>query len=135
MSKNTFRKIAAVTLVVCMVFAVCGFAFAQSRMITTTGTSFERNSNTKGTASLTATTSNVNNPHIESTMILQEAPLGSNNFVDSNVSPSVKTSYRASIMHTATFPLTTTKDYRVKIEIRDFVGSTTYLNIIYEDLQ
>lgn len=135
MSKNTFRKIAAVTLVVCMLFAVCGVAFAQSRMITSTTSAFERNTNTKGTATLVAITSNGDNPHIESTIILQEAPLGSNNFVDSNVSPSVKTSYRPSITHVATFAISTTKEYRVKMEIRDYVGSTTYKNVVYEYLQ
>ncbi|MBQ1215587.1 MAG: hypothetical protein IIX88_04560, partial [Firmicutes bacterium] len=62
MSKNTFRKIAAVTLVVCMVFAVCGVAFAQSRMITTAFSSFVRDSRTKGTASLAANSSNTTNP-------------------------------------------------------------------------
>ena len=135
MKKNTFRKISAITLVVCMLFAVCGVAFAQSRMISTTSSIFERNTNTKGTATLSAMTSNVNDPHIESTIILQEAPLGSTNFVDSNVSPSVKTSYRPTITHVVSFPITTTKEYRVKMEIRDYVGDTTYLNIIYEDLQ
>ena len=76
MSKNTFRKIAAVTLVVCMVLAVCGFAFAQERMITSTRSSFVRDSNTKGTATLIANSSNLADPYITSTMILQEAPLG-----------------------------------------------------------
>lgn len=135
MRKNTFRKISAITLVVCMLFAVCGVAFAQSRMITTTTSAFERNSNTKGTATLIAMTSNVNNPHIESTIILQEAPLGSTNFVDSNTSPSVLTSYRPTITHVVSFPITKTKDYRVKMEIRDFVEGTTYTNILYERLQ
>ena len=71
MRKNTFRKISAITLVVCMLFAVCGVAFAQSRMITTTTSAFVRDSRTKGTATLTAMTSNVDNPNISSTMILQ----------------------------------------------------------------
>lgn len=135
MSKNTFRKIAAVTLVVCMVLAVCGVAFAQSRMITTTSSGFERNSNTKGTATLIAMTSNVNNPHIESTMILQEAPLGTTNFVNSNVPSSVETSYRAAITHVATFTISKTKEYRVKMVIRDYVDGVTYTNTLYEYLQ
>lgn len=135
MSKNTFRKIAAVTLVVCMVFAVCGFAFAQERMIVSTSSSFIRNSNTKGTASLIADSSNTSNPHISSTMILQEAPLGSSSFVDSAVAPQVRTVDAASISHVAIFPITRTKEYRVKMEIRDVVNGTTYLNILYEYLQ
>lgn len=135
MSKNTFRKIAAVTLVVCMLFAVCGVAFAQSRMITTTDSSFVRDSRTKGTATLSAMTSNIDNPNISSTMILQEAPLGSSNFVDSDVEPAVKTSTRATIAHVVTFNISTTKEYRVKMIIRDVVGGTTYTSIIYEELE
>lgn len=135
MKKNTFRKISAITLVVCMLFAVCGVAFAQSRMITSTSSIFERNSNTKGTVSLTAMTSNIENPHITSTITLQEAPLGSNNFVDSDEDPSIETSYRAAITHIAIFPITTTKEYRVKIVIRDYVGDRTYVNTLYENLQ
>lgn len=135
MSKNTFRKIAAVTLVVCMLFAVCGVAFAQSRMITTTTSSFVRDSRTKATATLTAMTSNVNDPDITSTMILQEAPLGSTQFQDSDVSPAVKTSNRAAISHVVTFNITTTKEYRVKMVIKDVVNGTTYTNILYENLQ
>ena len=135
MSKNTFRKIAAVTLVVCMIFAVCGVAFAQSRMITTTSSSFIRDTSTKGTASLIANSSNTSNPYITSTMILQEAPLGSTTFVDSDVDPQVRTSNKSVITHVATFPITRTKEYRVKMEIRDVVNSTTYITILYEDLQ
>ena len=135
MRKNTFRKISAITLVVCMLFAVCGVAFAQSRMITTTTSAFVRDSRTKGTATLTAMTSNVDNPNISSTMILQEAPLGSTNYVDSDVDPAVKTSTRATITHVVTFDITTTKEYRVKMIIRDIVDGTTYTSIIYEELE
>ena len=135
MNKSTFRKVAAITLVICMLLAVCGVAFAQSRMITDTISSFIRDSNTKGTASLIANSSNTSNPYITSTMILQEAPLGSTSFVNSNVDPQVKTSTRASIGHVVTFPITTTKEYRVKMEIRDVVNDTTYLTIHYEYLQ
>ena len=135
MSKNTFRKAAAITLVICMLLAVCGVAFAQSRMIVSTRSSFIRDSNTKGTATLIANSSNTTDPYITSTMILQEAPLGRTSFVNSDFDPEVKTSSRSSIAHVVTFPITTTKEYRVKMEIRDVVNGTTYLNIIYENLQ
>lgn len=135
MSKNTFRKIAAVTLVVCMLFAVCGVAFAESRMITSTGSSFVRDSNTRATATLSAMTSNLDDPHITSTIILQEAPLGSSTFTDSDVEPAVKTSTRATISHVVTFNISRSKEYRVKMVIKDIVGGTTYTNIIYENLR
>lgn len=135
MSKNTFRKAAAITLVICMLLAVCGVAFAQSRMIVSTSSSFVRDSSTKGTASLIANSSNITNPYITSTMILQEAPLGSTSFVDSDVDPQVRTSDKSVITHVAIFPITRTKEYRVKMEIRDVVNGTTYITILYEDLQ
>jgi len=135
MSKNTFRKAAAITLVICMLLAVCGVAFAQSRMIVSTTSGFIRNSSTKGTASLVANSSNTTDPYITSTMILQEAPLGSTSFVDSDVDPHVRTSTRSTISHNVIFPITTTKEYRVKMEIRDVVDDTTYITIIYENLQ
>ncbi|MBQ4576778.1 MAG: hypothetical protein IJB07_03515 [Firmicutes bacterium] len=135
MSKSTFRKAAAITLVVCMLFAVCSVAFAQSRMIVSTTSSFVRNSNTKGTARLVAISSNVTDPFITSTMILQEAPLGSTSYTDSNTSPKVKTSDLGSITHIVTFDITTSKEYRVKMKIQDVVNGVTYTNILYEYLQ
>ena len=135
MSKNTFRKIAAVTLVVCMLFAVCGVAFAQSRMITASLSSFIRNSNTRGTASLAACTTNNEDPYIVSKMTLQEAPLGSTSFVNSNEDPQIMTSTRSSISHVATFPITTRKEYRVKMEITETINGSTYKSTIYEELQ
>ncbi|MBR2000784.1 MAG: hypothetical protein IJ994_00605 [Firmicutes bacterium] len=135
MSKSTFRKAAAITLVICMLFAVCSVAFAQSRMIVSTRSSFIRDSNTKGTATLIANSSNTTDPYITSTMILQEAPLGSTSFTNSNIDPKVKTTTDATIGHVVTFPITTTKEYRVKMEIRDIVNGNTYLTIHYEYLQ
>lgn len=135
MRKNTFRKISAITLVVCMLLAVCGVAFAQSRMVVTTTSSFVRDSNSKGTATLIATSSNTTDPYMTSTMILQEAPLGSTSFVNSDVDPVIKTSNRSAISHIHTFSITQNKEYRVKMEIRDVVNGTTYTNILYENLQ
>ena len=68
-------------------------------------------------------------------MILQEAPLGSTRFVDSDTDPKVKTSSRGSITHVAIFDITTTKEYRVKMTIQDVVNDTTYTTILYEELQ
>ena len=135
MSKSTFRKTAAITLVICMLFAVCSVAFAQSRMITDTISSFVRDSSTRGTASLMANSSNTTDPYITSTMILQEAPLGSTSFVNSDVDPKTISSTRATITHVASFPITRAKEYRVKMEIRDVVDDTTYITILYEYLQ
>jgi hypothetical protein len=68
-------------------------------MISSTTSSFVRDSQTKGTVSLIANSSNTADPYITSTFILQEAPLGSNSFVNSNVASKVKTSTRSSIIH------------------------------------
>lgn len=135
MTKRSFKTIAAVTLVICMLFAVCGVAFAQERMITSTTSSFVRDSNTKGTATLVARTSNVTDPSITSIITLQEAPLGTTNFVNSNVDPEEKSVSRSIISHIVTFNITTTKEYRVKMVVKDVVDGITYTNTIYENLQ
>ena len=135
MTKRSFKTIAAVTLVICMLFAVCGVAFAQERMITSTTSSFVRDSNTKGTASLVAYSSNSTNPSITSTMTLQETSLGGSNYSNSNTSSKTETSSRSFISQVETFPITNTKDYRVKIEILDVVNGTTYKTTFYEYLQ
>ena len=135
MSKKSFRTLTAVTLVVCMLFAVCGVAFAESRMVTTTSSSFVRDSATKGTATLAAHTSNNVNPSVVSRMTLQEAPLGTTSFTNSNVAQKTKSSTRSSITHVATFDITTSKEYRVKMEIIESINGDTITTVLYENLQ
>ena len=135
MNQRTLKTLIAAALVLGLLLSMCSIAFAQERMITSTTSSFVRDSSTKGTATVAAHSSNANTPYMKSKMTLQEAPLGTNNFVNSNVTPKTKTTSYSSILHTETFTITTTKEYRVKIEITDNTKGTDYTVTIYEDLQ
>ena len=135
MKQQTLRTVTAITLIICLLLSMCCLAYAEERTIVSTSSSFVRNSTTKGTATLSAVSSNPSTPYMRSVMTLQEAPLGTDDFVDSNVDPEEKTSSINSIMHTATFKITTTKEYRVKMEITDVTAGAETTRTIYEDLQ
>ena len=135
MKQKNIKTVVAFTLILCLVLSMSSVAFAQERMIVTTTSSFVRNSNTKGTATLTADSSNPDTPYMKSKMTLQEAPLGSSKYTNSNVDPQTKTTTRSIIMHTATFPITTTKEYRVKMEVTDNTNGLDNTLVFYEYLE
>ena len=135
MNQRTLKTLIAAALVLGLLLSMCSIAFAQERMIVSTTSSFVRDSNTKGTASLSAVSSNPSTPYVISKMTLQEAPLGSSNFVNSNTDPKTKKVYSNAILHTATFSITTTKEYRVKMEITDSTNGTESTVTFYENLQ
>ena len=70
-----------------------------------------------------------------SKITLQEAPLGSSNFTNSNVNPKTKQVSSSTIAHVASFTISTSKEYRAKIEITDNTNGTDYTVTFYEDLQ
>ena len=135
MNQKTLKTLIAVALVLGLLLSMCSIAFAQDRMVVSTTSSFVRNSNTKGTVSVSATSSNPLTPYMISKLTLQEAPLGSSNFVNSNVDPKTKQVASASIAHVATFAITTTKEYRVKIELTDNTKGVDNTITFYENLQ
>lgn len=134
MNQRTLKTLIAVALVLGLLLSMCSIAFAQERMITLTTSSFVRDSSTKGTATVSAHSSNPNTPYMKSKITLQEAPLGTTNYVDSNVTPKTKTSNYSSILHSATFTISTTKEYRVKIEITDNTNGLDSTISFYEYL-
>lgn len=135
MKQKNIKTVVAFTLILCLVLSMSSVAFAQEKMVTSTNSSFVRNSNTKGTATVSANSSNVNTPYMKSKMTLQEAPLGSSKYTNSDVDPQTKTSTRSVILHTATFPITTTKEYRVKMEVTDNTNGIDNTVTFYEYLQ
>ena len=135
MNQRTLKTLIAAALVLGLLLSMCSVAFAQERMIVSTVSSFVRNSNTKGTASVSATSSNPSTPYVISKMTLQEAPLGSTSFTNSNTDSKTKKVYTNVILHTTTFPITTTKDYRVKIEVTDNTNGIDNTVTFYEYLQ
>lgn len=135
MKQKNIKTVVAFTLILCLVLSMSSVAFAQEKMIVATTSSFIRDSNTKGTATLTANSSNANTPYMKSKMTLQEAPLGSSKYTNSDVNPQTKTTTNSIIMHTVTFPITTTKEYRVKMEVTDSTNGTENTVTFYEYLQ
>lgn len=135
MKQKNIKTVVAFTLILCLVLSMSSVAFAQERMIVTTTSAFVRDSNTKGTASVTADSSNPNTPYMKSKMTLQEAALGSSKYTNSDVDPQTKTTSRSTIMHVATFPITTTKNYRVKMEVTDSTNGIENTVTFYEYLQ
>lgn len=147
MKPNTTKIAFAVALAICMLLSTCGMIFAadvttpkraidDERMITSTTSSFIRNSSTKGTVSVTAHSSNPYTPYMTSQITLQEAPLGSSKFVDSDTDPKTKKiTDISSILHSVTFTISTKKEYRVKIQISDNTNGVENTVTFYEYLQ
>lgn len=73
---------------------------------------------------------------ITSTITLQSAPLGSSSYTNvSGVLPSKYTVYNeASITHLCSFPITPSKNYRIKIQITDTVNGKTSTFTKYQNL-
>ena len=85
--------------------------------------SFDATSNVKGDAYVYASCTGIAT-FITSKITLQSAPLGSASFTNvSGVLPSIQTVYdRSNITHLCSFPISTSKNYRIKIEITDKVN-------------
>ena len=73
---------------------------------------------------------------ISSKITLQSAPLGSASYTNvSGVIPSTYTVYnKASITHTCSFPISSSKNYRIKIEVTDVVSGKTSTFVKYKNL-
>lgn len=84
--------------------------------------SFTERNSVKGYAEVYVTTVGIASS-ISSKITLQSAPLGSASYTNvSGVLPSTYTVYnKASITHTCSFPISSNKNYRIKIEITDVV--------------
>lgn len=146
MKPNTTKIAFAVALAICMLLSTCGMIFAadvttpkraidDDRMIVYTSTSFVRDSSTKGRVNVNATSSNPDTPYMISKVTLQEAPLGSSKYVDSDVEPAIKRTERSAIIHSVTFAITTKKEYRVKIQVTDNTNGVDSTVTVYEYLQ
>ena len=146
MKPNTTKIAFAVALAICMLLSTCGMIFAadvttpkraidDDRMIVYTSTSFVRDSSTKGTVSVVASSSNPNTPYMILKITLQEAPLGTTDYTNSDVDPKEKTVSRSSISQVTTFTISTKKEYRAKIQITDCTNGVDSTRTIYEYLQ
>lgn len=73
---------------------------------------------------------------ITSKITLQSAPLGSVSYSNvSGVLPSTRTVYNTScITHLCSFPISSSKNYRIKIQITDTVNGKTATTTLYKTL-
>lgn len=74
--------------------------------------------------------------YITATVTLQSAPLGSTNFTDvDSVRPIVETVYNTRLLAiNDQFPITSTRDYRIKVEIEEDASGVTMINTKYKNL-
>ena len=96
--------------------------------------SFSRESNTKGIGKLTVLSSTTPSS-IKATIRLQVANKGTNSYQNSSVSPVTVTVYKkASLTKHFSFPITTTKKYRVKATVVETVSGNTKTYTYYKTL-
>lgn len=142
MKNNVTKKLTAVILILSLVLSCNVVAFAttsseDSTAITRTvggvSLAFNATSSTQACAKVIGS-SNGETPYIISKVTLQEAPLGSSNFVNSNVSPSIMTVYDTLIFHTSYWPITSSKNYRIKVEMTDEVNGIRLTTVWFKNL-
>ncbi|MHC1723934.1 MAG: hypothetical protein AB9836_12110 [Aminipila sp.] len=131
MKKRSIKILTAVVLVLALVFSMNAVAFAGVdsnnssvlRTVVNIAKSFVADSSKSATATVRATSSG-ETPYITSKMTLQSAALGSSSYSNvSGVSSSSRTVYDTTIiLHSCDFPITSSKDYRVKIQLTDKVN-------------
>lgn len=145
MKKQSLKLLFAATIILALVFSMNISVFAGSRYEGSSGRSsygaprtvngitkyFGADSATKATASVQATSSGFT-PFITSTITLQSAALGSSSYSNVAGSSSTKTVYDMIIInHAVKYTISSSKDYRIKIELTDEVNgvestTTTY---------
>ncbi|WP_312353577.1 hypothetical protein [Aminipila sp.] len=143
MKKQTAKILMCAALVLVLAFAMTTTVFAgyndtdqvSMRTANTIVKSFTATNSKKATASVQASCSGTT-PYVTSKITLQSAPLGSSTYSNvSNVSTEKKTVYdRTTITHICYFPITSDKNYRIKIQLTDEVNGvestvTTYCNL------
>lgn len=126
MMKNKRTKcIVSILLALALVFSVTAVyaGTVQPQTVGAATISFEAVSSSQGYFEVMGSSTGTA-AYITSKVILQSAPIGSTNFTNvSGVAAKTKTVYNTSgILHTGYFPITTTKDYRIRVELTDEVN-------------
>lgn len=143
-TKNSkFSRILVVLMIVLLMIPALGSAAyaeseedsAQTMTATVLRYYFDAVSNVKGEAYVYASCSGIAS-YITSKITLQSAPLGSVSYSNvSGVFPSTQTVYdQSNITHLCSFPISTGKNYRIKIEITDKVNGKVATVTKYKNL-
>ena len=108
---------------------------AEPQTVTTVSYSFTSSSDVVGDAYVYAVSSGIAS-YITSKITLQSAALGSSSYSNvSGVRPSIYTVYNtASIGHFCSFPISSNRKYRIKIELTDKVNGKTATVTLYRNL-
>ncbi len=142
-NKKTSKILILLMIVTLLIPAFGSVAYAESiendgtdvKTATAMRYSFVASSNVKGDAYVYAACSGIAS-FITSKITLQSAPLGSASYTNvSGVLPSTYTVYdSSSITHFCTFPISSGKNYRIKIEITDKVNGKEVTVTKYQTL-
>ena len=110
-------------------------AAAEGRTVNTFVVGFYEKSSTSAYASVRAASSSAMPESLTCTIVLQSAPIGSNNFTTVSGSKVTKTVYdTGSIMLTKTYAISSSKDYRIKIQLTDVIDGVKTTVTDYKDL-
>ena len=143
-TKNSkFSRILVVLMIVLLMIPAFGSAAyaeseedsAQTMTIGSYIISFEAVNSVRGDADIFASSIGMAS-YITSKVTLQSAPLGTSTYTNvTGVLPSTHTVYNTTgITHLCSFPITSSKNYRIKIEITDKVNGKTSTATLYKTL-
>lgn len=105
-----------------------------ARTVSGSNISFDRESSTKASGRATIFTSTIAS-YIKITVTLQQAPKGSTSYTNSSQGSVSKTVYDTNyIAKTYSFNVTTTKNYRVKVVVKDEINGVIYTRTLYKKL-
>ncbi len=105
-----------------------------SRAVSSGTISFKRDSSTSASGYATINTTAVAD-YIKVTVTLQQAASGSTNYTNSNQDPVTRTVYDNNyIRKTFTFKVTSTKNYRVKVVVKDKINGVVSTKTLYKKL-
>ena len=143
-TKNSkFSRILVVLMIVLLMIPALGSAAyaeseedsAQTMTVNSYAISFVARNNVVGDADVYAHSLGLAST-ITSKITLQSAPLGSSSYSNvSGVLPSTLTVYNTvAITHLCSFPISSSKNYRIKIQITDTVNGKTSTTTLYKTL-
>ena len=142
-NKKTSKILILLMIVTLLIPAFGGVAYAESdgdnsvapMTIGSYVVSFDAANSVRGDVDLYASSTGMAS-YIKSKITLQSAPLGSASYTNvSGVLPSIYTVYNQSyIKHLCSFPISSSKNYRIKIEVTDKVNGKEATVTLYKTL-
>jgi len=105
-----------------------------ARTVTGSTISFNQDTTTKASGRSTIYTAAVAS-YIKITVTLQQAPKGSSTYTNSSQASVTKTVYNTNyIVKSYTFNVSNTKDYRIKVVVKDKINGVVYTRTLYKKM-